>query len=281
MYDPLIGRFLSADTIVPGAGNPQAWNRYTFVFNNPLGYVDASGHIPYPITIRSFAPFDYFGFGYEGDNRGYSSDPSVTARVHQKIDFDTDKTSVSESTWSSPSRHCGITCSDPKTGIPRSNVIEPLSITTNAAGKQFAFKTWYGGANPLAPSPEGTTPEIDVFSEFTIVENKKADTLSINGKLTGDNFPSTEAYITDPSGQSVFLGIGFYGGLDKNSGPFFMLPGQNKNQIASINLIIALNKSGNFSRVIYKGRSYRIDLWNAQFTQADPHDRNSSSIGRQ
>ncbi len=43
-YDALIGRFLSADSIVPGASNPQALNRYSYVFNNPLKYVDPSGH---------------------------------------------------------------------------------------------------------------------------------------------------------------------------------------------------------------------------------------------
>jgi RHS repeat-associated protein len=43
-YSPLLGRFISADTIVPGAGNPQALNRYSMVFNNPLKYTDPSGH---------------------------------------------------------------------------------------------------------------------------------------------------------------------------------------------------------------------------------------------
>ncbi|MER3408109.1 MAG: hypothetical protein C4292_05020, partial [Nitrososphaera sp.] len=43
-YDPLLGRFLSADTIVPGAGNPQALNRYSYVLNGPLNYVDPTGH---------------------------------------------------------------------------------------------------------------------------------------------------------------------------------------------------------------------------------------------
>jgi RHS repeat-associated protein len=42
-YDPAIGRFLSADSIVPGAGNPQAFNRYSFVLNRPLNLVDPSG----------------------------------------------------------------------------------------------------------------------------------------------------------------------------------------------------------------------------------------------
>ncbi|MER3448077.1 MAG: hypothetical protein C4291_15190, partial [Candidatus Dadabacteria bacterium] len=43
-YDPLLGRFLSADTIVPGAGNPQALNRFSYVYNSPLRYIDPSGH---------------------------------------------------------------------------------------------------------------------------------------------------------------------------------------------------------------------------------------------
>jgi hypothetical protein len=38
---------VSADTIVPGAGEPQAFNRYAFVFNNPLKYIDPSGHDPH------------------------------------------------------------------------------------------------------------------------------------------------------------------------------------------------------------------------------------------
>ena len=43
-YSPKLGRFLSADTIVPGAANPQAYNRYSYVLNNPLKYIDPSGH---------------------------------------------------------------------------------------------------------------------------------------------------------------------------------------------------------------------------------------------
>jgi len=42
-YDPLIGRFIQADTIIPGAGNPQSLNRYSYVRNNPLRFVDPSG----------------------------------------------------------------------------------------------------------------------------------------------------------------------------------------------------------------------------------------------
>ncbi len=43
-YSPLLGRFLSADTIVPSVGNPQALNRYSYVLNNPILFNDPSGH---------------------------------------------------------------------------------------------------------------------------------------------------------------------------------------------------------------------------------------------
>jgi len=42
-YDPNLARFISADTIVPSLTNPQALNRYSYVLNNPLKYVDPSG----------------------------------------------------------------------------------------------------------------------------------------------------------------------------------------------------------------------------------------------
>jgi len=43
-YDPVLGRFIQPDTIVPNPGNPQALNRYAYVYNNPLRYTDPSGH---------------------------------------------------------------------------------------------------------------------------------------------------------------------------------------------------------------------------------------------
>jgi len=45
-YDAAIGRFVQADSIVPSPGNPQALNRYSYVYNNPLRYTDSTGHDP-------------------------------------------------------------------------------------------------------------------------------------------------------------------------------------------------------------------------------------------
>lgn len=43
-YDPVMGRFISADTIVPHSADPEAFNRYSYVRNNPLKYTDPTGH---------------------------------------------------------------------------------------------------------------------------------------------------------------------------------------------------------------------------------------------
>ena len=45
-YDPEIGRFISADTIIPNPGNPLDLNRYAYVRSNPLKYIDPTGHDP-------------------------------------------------------------------------------------------------------------------------------------------------------------------------------------------------------------------------------------------
>lgn len=44
-YDPELGRFISADTIVPNPHDPQDLNRYSYVGNNPLKYTDPTGHL--------------------------------------------------------------------------------------------------------------------------------------------------------------------------------------------------------------------------------------------
>jgi len=44
-YDPTLGRFAQADTIIPtSTQGTQAWDRYAFVNNNPVRYNDPTGH---------------------------------------------------------------------------------------------------------------------------------------------------------------------------------------------------------------------------------------------
>src|SRR5690606_38556007 len=44
MYDPELGRHLSADPYTPEPFSSQGYNRYAYVHNNPLSFIDPSGY---------------------------------------------------------------------------------------------------------------------------------------------------------------------------------------------------------------------------------------------
>jgi RHS repeat-associated protein len=64
-YSSRLGRFISPDSIVPEPRNPQAWNRYSYTINNPLKYVDPSGH-DFSVTNFQREIFDVGGGGGKG-----------------------------------------------------------------------------------------------------------------------------------------------------------------------------------------------------------------------
>ncbi|MGG2921524.1 RHS repeat domain-containing protein [Brevibacillus parabrevis] len=50
-YDPRVGRFISEDTYKGTVDNPLSLNRYTYVLNNPLIFIDPTGHAE--ISLRA------------------------------------------------------------------------------------------------------------------------------------------------------------------------------------------------------------------------------------
>lgn len=263
-YNPRLGRYYQID---PKASLMPSWSPYSFSFDNPIRYRDYDGQVPYPITIRSFAPFSSFGFGYHGDNRGYSTSTSATARVHQQINFDTDKTGISARAWSSPTFRTNNP-NDAKTAKSTVEFTDNLSINNSGSSKNFKFGTHSAGSNPDVKG----SPDIDVFSKFSITSDTKTGSLNISGSLTGDNFPSTEAFISDPSGKSIFLGIGQIGSdVSKNWGPLTELPFSNSNNpITSFDITITTDNKGNFTGIQYGGANYSITDWNKKFTSQTP-----------
>lgn len=65
-YDPVLGKFLTPDTIVQSPYDPQFLNRYTYCRNNPINMVDPSGHE---------AEEDYYGLELELIDSGTRQQP--------------------------------------------------------------------------------------------------------------------------------------------------------------------------------------------------------------
>ncbi|MBT0664886.1 hypothetical protein KI809_11295 [Geobacter pelophilus] len=57
LYDPEIGRFITPDSIVPDYTNPQSLNRYAYVRNNPMKFVDPTGHFEWQFSFSSILDF--------------------------------------------------------------------------------------------------------------------------------------------------------------------------------------------------------------------------------
>ncbi len=58
IYDPSIGRFMAADSIVPNQFNGQTLNRFSYVTNNPLSFVDPTGQALVQADAPLVQPFE-------------------------------------------------------------------------------------------------------------------------------------------------------------------------------------------------------------------------------
>ena len=87
-YVPSLGRFASADTIVPDPANPQSFNRFSYVFNQPLIYTDPSGHCPWCIgAVVGVVGGALTGYGvqvYENIQQGHSFVNALTTDISAK-----------------------------------------------------------------------------------------------------------------------------------------------------------------------------------------------------
>jgi RHS repeat-associated protein len=91
LYDPVIGQFMSADTIVPGSGfDPQMLNRFSYVRNNPPIYTDPTGH-----HLGGYSgPRDYNDFD---DNNGGREDCGIDKDEYER-DYALNNTTYSRDT---------------------------------------------------------------------------------------------------------------------------------------------------------------------------------------
>jgi RHS repeat-associated protein len=105
-YVPYIYRMLTPDSIVPNYSNPQSLNRYSYSHNDPVNWIDPSGHarikvwasafiappsIEFPIPYRDNPLYSNVTATFEGDGRGFYTGGLTrpSARVWHEVILDT------------------------------------------------------------------------------------------------------------------------------------------------------------------------------------------------
>jgi len=67
LRNPVLACFIQADTIVPNPADPQSLNRYSYVLNNPLRFVDPTGHWYYDPGCQCLVQTKDSGHNYRTD----------------------------------------------------------------------------------------------------------------------------------------------------------------------------------------------------------------------
>jgi RHS repeat-associated protein len=88
-----MGRFMAPDPKIPSIKhllNPQKWNKYAYVLNNPLSLVDPDGMEEMTIVFRAFIPQSNVAYIGRGDNRSFSTQPNASSRISVTMHIETD-----------------------------------------------------------------------------------------------------------------------------------------------------------------------------------------------
>jgi len=73
MYDPLLGRMLSPDNLIPNPFSLQGYNRYSYVYNNPMNFTDPSGENP---IVWILAGLILIGKSYHDGYKANNNEPN-------------------------------------------------------------------------------------------------------------------------------------------------------------------------------------------------------------
>jgi RHS repeat-associated protein len=189
-YNPEIGRFISPDTIVPDFSNPQSLNRYSYCLNNPLKYVDTSGHNPgydYYTAMMSYSAANpnsqipaFILIPLVAINAGYLVTLEKVASLSGK---------AAGSSWV-------ILATDPRIKFTDRAIID---TTKKGGGRLFSIELDHNGGKgvhfnadkgPLSFINEVKLPKAALYAKWaargTIILGLVVDTCSINSAIQAD-----------------------------------------------------------------------------------------------
>jgi hypothetical protein len=190
---------VQADTIIPGAGNAQAWDRYAAMANNPVKFVDPTGHSSATVMHDS-----------DGDAQCNDPEHCLDASGQLKKPTNSMLEVINEILWESVPSAIGINIgASGQAGA----MIEPGIVP----GELTALFNWRSGELSVLTSYEAFlylgTPSVfggNVYAGWTEVYGASA-----NRFLQG---PSVYGGITASADEFAKFGVSAIGGRAVNSG---------------------------------------------------------------
>jgi RHS repeat-associated protein len=290
MHDPRVGRFFAVDPLTPD----YPWNSpYAFSENDVIGSIELEGLEKLKLNLTSFAPFDSFGGGFTGD--GNNASFAVTQKKYKLkattfFDVKSETIIASASGNSESEFKIGTIYSG---GIANSETNIRMNSFKDGVLKFEAFAGNDAAMQPLAIAAIGKpyfglaketlrdieveplNANIDLNSSLTF--KRAGNLLRITGELTGDQFPSGQATLTDQRGQSIFLNvspINTKNFLNKETAPFQMLGGENSRPMGTFDISVGLDKNDNFNGTIINNSTSQtfksLDSYNESFEKTPP-----------
>jgi RHS repeat-associated protein len=234
-YDPSIGRFISPDTIVPNPANPQSLNRYSYCLNNPLKYVDPTGHADQQIgtaSIGDSAASIYAcsggGFWIDYGNNTYAWTDTISG-----IGISVYNQAVYNQGSSYASFHLGTPAGGASFFVGQANsqlFSEAGHQTLNAAGFFFdladaANTAWYTGEGDIGNAGLSSVAIVPVVGSILKTEFK--------------SFPALKKYLGSPGVGNVWHHI-----VEQCQGKVTR-SGFNASLVHNLDNVIAVNKAIN------------------------------------
>jgi RHS repeat-associated protein len=203
------GRFMTPDPKMPSVRhllNPEKWNKYAYVLNNPLALVDPDGKEEMTFVYRTFiAPqsINFMGNTYAGDNRGFSTASNASSRSTITVRIETDPNIrpgnpiISQTSSAGESNELDANGNTTKSATATTGL--PVATGTRDANGDAVINITQDVKNPLSPVPQFMTPGIGANLNVTATPN--GSTVSATG--TASTFPSEELNVTGANGTTT------------------------------------------------------------------------------
>jgi RHS repeat-associated protein len=228
-YDPQLGRFISADTIVQAPYDPQSLNRYSYCRNNPINYIDPTGNVWWLaalIFIAKAAAVVSIGSALAGGislAAGNQSLASTFFQISQISGYVSAAAGVASfiGSLTEAGKHAAMKVnpallmnsadgSIPEINLERIVVTASRQTVTNAA--------WEASRGAVGAGIAGTASVMG--SQITQAASFIIDTATISGQVINSAVNSVSAFITKKAieGFSWCPRYGNWGGLDWSGG---------------------------------------------------------------